>query len=92
MENKIAIHAYVSGRVQGVFYRDATQKKATELGVTGWVKNIPDGRVELIACGDQQLVNELIEWLWEGSRSSNVTSVETKFVDYTDFESFKVTR
>lgn len=66
----------VGGRVQGVYYRATTAGRARELGVTGHAKNLPDGRVEVLAVGDASAVNALIEWLWEGSTASQVTSVE----------------
>jgi acylphosphatase len=65
----------VSGRVQGVFYRAATAQRARELGITGHAKNLPDGRVEVLACGEDDAVQELIEWLWTGSSASKVTAV-----------------
>jgi acylphosphatase len=72
----IAKRCLVSGRVQGVFYRASTQLKARELGVHGYAKNLADGRVEVLALGDRQSVEALIEWLWQGSSTSHVTSVE----------------
>lgn len=66
----------VGGRVQGVYYRATTANRARELGVTGYAKNLPDGRVEVLAVGDASAVNTLVEWLWEGSTASKVTSVE----------------
>ncbi len=66
----------VSGRVQGVYYRATTANRARELGVTGHAKNLPDGRVEVLAVGEASAVNALVEWLWEGSTASKVTSVE----------------
>jgi acylphosphatase len=65
----------VSGRVQGVFYRASTAQRARELGITGHAKNLPDGRVEVLACGEDDAVHELIEWLWTGSSASKVTAV-----------------
>ena len=66
----------VGGRVQGVYYRATTANRARELGVTGYARNLPDGRVEVLAVGEVSAVNALIEWLWEGSSASKVTSVE----------------
>lgn len=66
----------VSGRVQGVFYRATTAQRARELGITGYARNLPDGRVEVLAYGDPDRVHELIEWLWTGSSASKVTSVD----------------
>ena len=66
----------VSGRVQGVWYRASTQRKADELRVTGYARNLPDGRVEVLACGDAVAVTQLMAWLWVGSTASKVTAVE----------------
>jgi acylphosphatase len=65
----------VVGRVQGVFYRVATVERANELGVRGWVRNRPDGRVELIAGGAAEAVEQLVAWLWQGPPNAEVTSV-----------------
>ena len=66
----------VSGRVQGVFYRATCRRRAVELGVHGYAKNLPDGRVEVLACGEEAAVSLFVEWLWEGSAASEVSSVE----------------
>ena len=73
---KVARRAIVSGRVQGVFYRATTASKARELGITGSARNLPDGRVEVIACGAEEAVRALFDWLWIGSSASQVTEVE----------------
>jgi len=73
---KVARRAIVSGRVQGVFYRATTVSKARELGVTGSARNLPDGRVEVIAFGAADAVRKLFDWLWIGSSASHVTAVE----------------
>jgi acylphosphatase len=66
----------VGGRVQGVFYRATVAQRARELGVTGYAKNLPDGRVEVLACGDPATVQTLVDWLWVGSSASKVTAVD----------------
>lgn len=66
----------VSGRVQGVFYRASTRNLARELGVTGYARNLPDGRVEVLACGGEQAVQALIDWLWKGPPAAKVTAVD----------------
>lgn len=76
----IARRCYVSGRVQGVFYRGCTRQKATELGCAGYARNLPDGRVEVLAVGEPQAVQALIEWLWRGSPASEVKAVEVQEV------------
>jgi acylphosphatase len=66
----------VAGRVQGVFYRGTAAQRARELGVRGYARNLPDGRVEVLACGEARAVESFIEWLWLGSAASKVTAVE----------------
>jgi acylphosphatase len=66
----------VAGRVQGVFYRASTRARAETLGVTGHARNLPDGRVEVLACGQREAVEALCRWLWQGSPASHVSAVE----------------
>jgi len=81
MSDTVTRRCLVSGKVQGVFYRASTRDKARSLGVSGWAKNLPDGRVEVVACGSQDAVAALSDWLWEGSPPSHVDAVECE-----DFE------
>jgi acylphosphatase len=67
---------WVSGRVQGVYYRGTAAQRARELGITGYARNLPDGRVEVLACGDGVAVKAFVDWLWIGSTASRVTGVE----------------
>lgn len=62
--------------MQGVFYRATAARRAQELGVRGHARNLPDGRVEVLACGDREAVEVFVSWLWIGSSASKVTSVE----------------
>jgi acylphosphatase len=71
----------VRGLVQGVWYRDTTRRKALELGVSGSAVNLADGSVEVVACGPQEAVDALCEWLWSGSKMSNVSDVACEPVD-----------
>lgn len=72
---------FVSGHVQGVFYRASTQLKAHDLDITGHARNLPDGRVEVLACGDDKKIKELKDWLWEGPVHAKVDNVECNIVD-----------
>lgn len=76
----IARRCLVAGRVQGVFFRASAARKARELGVTGHARNLPDGRVEVLACGDARAVESLCVWLWQGSPASHVTAVDVREV------------
>jgi acylphosphatase len=72
---RIARRCFVAGRVQGVYYRASTRQKAVELGLTGFAKNLPDGRVEVLVAGSAPQVEALIKWLWQGPPTSHVTDV-----------------
>lgn len=74
----IARRCYISGRVQGVFYRASTRQKATELGCAGYARNLPDGRVEVLAVGEPLAVQSLLDWLWRGSPAAEVKLVEVQ--------------
>jgi acylphosphatase len=78
MSGWIARRCLVAGRVQGVFYRASTRERARALGVTGYARNLADGRVEVLACGEAAAVHALCEWLWQGPPSSHVTSVHVE--------------
>jgi acylphosphatase len=79
-------HIWVSGRVQGVWYRGSCTEQAKVLGVSGWARNLPDGRVEVVAEGDADAVNELVEWCRQGPPGAWVTHVEvqTEHPEYLD--------
>lgn len=89
-EKAITIHAVVSGKVQGVFFRDSTLKEAQKLKLTGWVKNTADGNVEIMATGVRDHIMELTDWLWQGSEKSEVSNVQWDEVPLEVFESFIV--
>lgn len=75
MTTRTCIRCVVAGRVQGVFFRASTRHRADELGLSGSARNLPDGRVEVIACGEPGAVAELREWLREGPAGARVTGV-----------------
>lgn len=75
METYLCIHCVVKGRVQGVFFRQSTMEKAQELGITGWVKNQSNGDVELVACGEEDNLDLLKQWLWKGPPNAHVDEV-----------------
>ena len=85
------LHCVISGKVQGVFFRAATQQQARALGVTGWVRNRSDGTVELLACGDEAAVRVLEVWLWQGSTQSKVQNVKSVVVKAEPFDTFEIT-
>ncbi len=84
-------HVYVSGRVQGVFFRSTTREEAQKRGITGWVKNLRDGRVEAVFEGEEEDVQEMVDFCHEGSRSARVNEVEVDWEEYKgDFSNFEV--
>jgi acylphosphatase len=72
-------HVHVSGQVQGVFFRDSTREKAEQLGLTGWVRNLPDGRVEALFEGPSEKVREMVRWCKEGPSHAGVENVNSEF-------------
>lgn len=80
----------VTGRVQGVYFRASTEQRARGLGLTGWVRNLPDGSVEVEAQGADQDVAALIDWCHEGPAYARVARVDVRDVDVTDDRRFEV--
>jgi len=90
---RIRAHVWISGRVQGVFFRAHTKELADELGLTGWVRNLPDGRVEAIFEGEEDAVKEAIEWCKRGPPLASVEMVEVRYERPTgEFRGFRILR
>ena len=88
---KARAHIFVSGRVQGVFFRDHTQRWASSLHLTGWVRNIRDGRVETLVEGDKEKIEDLVSKLREGPPLARVENVDIDWEDYKGkFKDFRV--
>jgi acylphosphatase len=77
--SKSRVHLWIEGRVQGVFFRASTMDKAKELGLTGWVRNNPDGSVEIVAEGAREVVEELVAWSHKGPRHAVVDNVDVEW-------------
>ncbi len=89
---KARAHVLVSGRVQGVYYRSYACEAARSLGLTGWVRNTRDSRVEAVFEGEEDAVREMIAWCRHGSPSSRVESVEVEWEEPTgNFPGFSIT-
>lgn len=73
--NRVCFRCLVGGRVQGVFFRASARERALRLGLSGYARNLPDGRVEVLACGAVDAVAQLREWLREGPTLAEVTGV-----------------
>ena len=91
MDTQAGIHCIVTGRVQGVFFRAFTQEKALELGLTGWVRNLNHGDVELKAFGDQPSLDLLLTHLKLGPPSAAVKHLEMHSIPYEKNNTFEIT-
>ena len=78
----VRAHLFVTGRVQGVFFRSRARSKARAAGATGWIKNLPDGRVEAIFEGDREAVEEMIDFCRVGPPRASVEGIETRWETY----------
>ncbi len=74
------VKCLVSGRVQGVYFRSHTRHQALRLGLSGWVRNVSSGQVEVLVCGPAVEVEKLIAWLWQGPREARVADVRCEAV------------
>lgn len=89
--NLVRAHIFVSGRVQGVFFRTETQRKAERFGITGFVRNLPDGRVEAILEGEREKVEKVIKWARRGPFFAKVEKFDASWEDYRgEFEGFEI--
>jgi acylphosphatase len=89
--SNVRVHLKIEGRVQGVWFRESTRKKAQSLGVLGWVRNRSDGTVEAMAEGEEGKVKALVSWCHQGPPSAQVTRVSKAWDEWQDeFNSFDV--
>lgn len=79
---KICVHALISGRVQGVWFRHFTREQAEASALTGWVRNLSDGRVEALLCGEEKAVRHVEAWLNRGPELANVAEVASTDAEY----------
>ena len=87
---KTRVHIFVSGRVQGVFFRQKTKQQAEKLSVAGWIRNLPDGRVEAVFEGEEPAVKALEDYCHHGPSSAIVANVDSKWETYRgEFASFE---
>lgn len=84
------MHFVVSGRVQGVWFRASAKRQADVFGITGWVRNLPDGRVEGMACGAAGALAEFHRWLQRGPDHARVLSVEWRESADEEFDGFSI--
>ena len=90
MSEKLCMHCFVSGHVQGVWFRASTRDEAQKLGLTGWARNLPDSRVEVMAAGEKEQLLTLYHWLQNGPPLAKVTQVTYEELPWQAFERFGV--
>lgn len=88
--DRVRVHVYVSGTVQGVYYRANTRDAARERGVDGWVRNLDDGRVEAVFEGAESVVESMVEWCHTGSPAAEVTGVDVEHEEPEGIEGFTI--
>jgi acylphosphatase len=87
---KVRAHLLVSGRVQGVFFRQSTKVEARSLGINGWVRNLMDGRVEVVFEGEEHDVKMLVNYCRQGPPAAKVTNIDVTYGPYKgEFSDFK---
>lgn len=86
------VHLIIKGKVQGVFYRATAKDVAEELGITGWVKNTPEGNVEIVASGNEEQINDFVGWCKKGPEKAVVTDVRITNREEEKFKSFNIVR
>jgi len=88
---KTRCHVLISGRVQGVFFRQNTLERAKALGLKGWVKNTEDGNVEAVFEGEREKIEKILEWMRKGPPFARVDGLEVKWEDFKgEFEDFEI--
>lgn len=96
MSEFVSANVFVEGRVQGVFYRESTKRRATQLGVHGWIRNLEDGRVEAFLEGKREAVEELLAYMRKGPPTAAVRDLAFESaplpVDQRQYHSFSVLR
>jgi len=91
MSPKTRVHIFVSGLVQGVFFRAETKVRAEELVLFGWVRNLEDGRVEILAEGEKEKLEKLVEWAKRGPEAARVDGIDVAWQEYKNqFKHFKI--
>ncbi|MFQ5903120.1 MAG: acylphosphatase [Candidatus Binatia bacterium] len=92
-EDKVRIHLRIDGRVQGVFFRASTVEQADRLGLRGWVRNCPDGSVEVVAEGMRKKIEALVRWCHHGPPGAHVHDVRLQWEDFKgESQDFRITR
>ncbi len=87
---KLCMRCYISGKVQGVWFRASTQREAAKLNINGWVRNLTDGRVEVFACGTESDLELFYSWLQRGPQYARVDDHSREHLPWEDYEGFDI--
>jgi len=91
MKKKIRAHVVISGRVQGVYYRKDAIKQAQRLGLSGWIRNLNDGKVEAVFEGEKENVEKIVNWAKKGPFFARVSSLKIEWQEYKgEFNNFGI--
>ena len=91
MQKKVRAHILISGRVQGVYFRQKTAKQAQMLGISGWVRNLNDNKVEAVLEGAKEDVQKIIDWAKKGPFLARVLNLDIKWQEYKgEFNNFEI--
>lgn len=92
MEEIKTLHIIISGKVQGVYFRATCVDIAQKIGIIGWVRNLPDGKVEIMASGNHRKMDEFLKWCSQGPTGAQVENVLIEEKSYQPFEKFTILR
>jgi acylphosphatase len=87
-ERQVCVRCIVAGHVQGVFFRASAREEALQLGLSGSARNLPDGTVEVVACGEAESINRLRDWLRRGPPQAQVTGVACESIEHLPMQGF----
>ena len=91
-QKPVRAHTFITGKVQGVGYRYSTVNKASQLNISGWVRNLPDGRVEAVFESDREVVEKMINWCHQGPPAAVVQDVSVEYSEPEGLQGFEVRR
>ncbi|MDI9819726.1 MULTISPECIES: acylphosphatase [unclassified Legionella] len=90
MTKHLCIHCFISGKVQGVWFRASAKEQAEQLGITGWARNLIDGRVEVLACGDEKALEVFYSWLKQGPPLAHVSDCTRENLPWEESPEFRI--
>jgi len=90
MTNRLCMRFYISGKVQGVWFRASAKEEAVKLQISGWARNLIDGRVEVFACGTKMQLEEFYAWLQHGPQFAEVNEILCDIVSWEEYSGFDI--